>query len=128
MLAAAHSIAEIVAHLAFWQEWFTRRCEGEPVPMVSHAALGWPTVAVETWPDVRDRFLSGLERLARLAERSADLDARVNPPMEFPPLGEYTVHDVVLHVAQHNAHHLGQVIVLRQLVGQWPPPSGSWTW
>ena len=31
-------------------------------------------------------------------------------------------------VATHNAHHLGQVILLRQLLGAWPPPAGSWTW
>jgi len=36
--------------------------------------------------------------------------------------------DWFLHVATHNAHHLGQVILLRQLTGAWPPPAGSWTW
>jgi hypothetical protein len=28
----------------------------------------------------------------------------------------------------HNAHHLGQIILLRQLFGAWPPPSGRFTW
>jgi len=27
-----HSIAEIVAHLAFWQNWFCGRCDGSAVP------------------------------------------------------------------------------------------------
>jgi hypothetical protein len=31
-------------------------------------------------------------------------------------------------MATHTAHHLGQIIVLRQLLGAWPPPAGSWTW
>ena len=24
-----HSIAEVVAHMTFWQEWFTARCHGD---------------------------------------------------------------------------------------------------
>jgi hypothetical protein len=39
---APHSIAEIVAHLNFWQIWFIRRAEGMAAPMVQHAAEGWP--------------------------------------------------------------------------------------
>jgi uncharacterized damage-inducible protein DinB len=52
----------------------------------------------------------------------------VTPPIEFPPLTHYTIADALTHVATHNAHHLGQVILLRQLAGTWPPPAGSWTW
>ena len=50
-------------------------------------------------------------------------------PVEYlAPLAHYSRRDVFVHVATHNAHHLGQVILLRQLAGKWPPPSGSWTW
>jgi uncharacterized damage-inducible protein DinB len=31
-------------------------------------------------------------------------------------------------MAQHNSHHTGQVIVLRQMMAIWPPPSGGLTW
>jgi uncharacterized damage-inducible protein DinB len=31
-------------------------------------------------------------------------------------------------MAAHNSHHLGQVVLLRQILGAWPPPSGSYTW
>jgi hypothetical protein len=30
--AATHSIAEIVAHAAFWQDWFLARCRGSATP------------------------------------------------------------------------------------------------
>ena len=49
----------------------------------------------------------------------------------IPParaLARYTVGDALAHLAQHNSHHLGQVILLRQLMTPWPPPTGSWTW
>jgi uncharacterized damage-inducible protein DinB len=94
-------------------------------PLAAPAARGWPAVASGSWPDVRDRFAAGLTRAASLADRR---DQTVSPAIEFGPLGSYTVGDALVHVAQHNSHHLGQVILLRQLMERWPPPSGSWTW
>jgi uncharacterized damage-inducible protein DinB len=122
-----HSIADIVAHMSFWQEWFTRRIEGADEPMAATAAAGWPAVAPGTWPDVESRFLTGVEALVALGER-LDLNAPLSPAIGFEPMAHYSVGDVMQHAAQHNAHHLGQVVVLRQLLGAWPPPAGSWTW
>ena len=122
-----HTIAEIVSHLAFWQDWFRGRCEGAVEPMPAPAALGWQAPPSGTWPDVRRHFLDGLERIAAFGERE-DRARVLSPPIEFPLLAGYTVGDVLVHVANHNAHHLGQVVLLRQLMGAWPPPSGSWTW
>lgn len=118
-----HSIVEIVAHLAFWQAWFLSRCAGVTKPQVAHAADGWPAVTAADWDDVRGEFLTDLRR-------AVDLPATgpVDPPLEFPPMAAYGVEDVMSHVAQHNAHHLGQVVLLRQALGLWPPPGGSYTW
>ena len=121
-----HTVAEIVAHLSFWQDWFHARCTSQPAPMVISAADGWPRVAPRSWPELRSRFLERLHQLAALAE--GDVTKPVTPAIEFPPLAHYTIDDALIHVATHNAHHLGQVIVLRQLAGTWPPPAGSWTW
>ena len=127
MAGAPHSIAEMVAHLRFWQNWFRRRCEGAQAPMVEKAATGWPEVLPGTWPRIRDEFVEELEGLAAMGS-SESLDRRLEPSIEIPPLASYTVGDALVHVANHNAHHLGQIIVLRQLMGLWPPPSGGWTW
>jgi uncharacterized damage-inducible protein DinB len=121
-----HSIAEIVAHLAFWQDWFLARCSGQAIGMVASAADGWPAVAAGSWPTLRSRFLQHLDQLSGLAH--GDATKPITPPIEFPPLASYTIADVLVHVATHNAHHIGQVIVIRQLTGTWPPPAGSWTW
>jgi uncharacterized damage-inducible protein DinB len=121
----SHSIADLVAHMAFWQEWFCRRCEGVADPIVAPAALGWPAVTPGSWPEVHRRFAAGLERAAALADRG---DRVIEPAIEFPPLAHYTIHDAIVHMAQHNSHHLGQVVLLRQLMARWPPPAGSWTW
>jgi len=124
---APHTIAEIVAHLAFWQEWFAGRCDGTAGPMPQSASSGWAPPAPGGWEDVRRRFLDGLERVAILGAE-ADRNRRLTPPIEFPPLARITVGEVIVHVATHNAHHLGQVVLLRQMLGAWPPPSGSYTW
>jgi uncharacterized damage-inducible protein DinB len=125
---ASHSIAEIVAHMEFWQRWFCGRCEGSGEAMVASAATGWPAVPAGSWKDIEQRFLSGLERAAALGADAASLSARVTPAIEFPPIAHFTRRDALVHVATHNAHHLGQVILLRQMMGLWPPPSGGWTW
>ena len=121
---APHSIAEILAHLTFWQDWFCQRCAGISAPVVGRAADGWPAVPSGSWPDLHQRFLAGLQRAAAFA----DCDAPITPPIDFPPLAAYTIRDAQVHMAIHNAHHLGQIILLRQMLGLWPPPGGSWTW
>jgi uncharacterized damage-inducible protein DinB len=125
---ANHSIVELVAHMQFWQSWFLERCEGRAAPMVASAASGWPEARAEDWDQLRQGFLETLERLAALGEDPARLAAAVSPAIEFAPLAHFTIRDALTHVAEHNAHHMGQVVLLRQLIGKWPPPDGSWTW
>jgi uncharacterized damage-inducible protein DinB len=120
-----HSIAAIVAHMGFWQDWFCRRCDGAAEPMAATAAHGWPEVKAGSWLAVRAQFAAGLERAVALGERR---NRPIEPPIEFDQLAHYTIGDALVHIAQHNSHHLGQVILLRQMMALWPPPAGSWTW
>lgn len=123
-----HSVAEILAHMEFWQAWFLGRCQGTALPMVTSAAAGWPEVSAEEWSALVERFGAGLLRAAEMGEDQARLSRPVTPAIEFGPLAHYTVRDALVHVAQHNSHHLGQIITTRQLLQAWPPPSGSFTW
>jgi uncharacterized damage-inducible protein DinB len=114
--------------MAFWQQWFLDRCDGVAVPMPAPAAIGWPKVDDGHWDVVRERFEAGFERALTLADVGARVMLPITPPIEFDPMATYTVGDALTHIALHNAHHLGQVITLRQQLGSWPPPAGSWTW
>ena len=123
-----HSVVEIVAHMVYWQSWFIKRCDGVAAPMAAHASLGWPGATADEWESLRERLFQGLERALKIAAHESAGTRRVDPPIEFPPLANYTHADAMTHVAIHNAHHLGQIITLRQIAGAWPPPEGSWTW
>src|SRR4029434_7754223 len=111
------------SHLTFWQEWFCGRCDGSADPPPSSAAFGWPAPVPGSWDAVRARFATGLERATALG--NGDTARPISPPIEHPPLAGYTVRDAIEHMAAHNSHHLGQVVLLRQMLGAWPPPSGS---
>ena len=117
-----HSLWDLVEHLRIAQAdilEFSRSAD--------YQEKAWPD---DYWPDgdatpadwtaSLDAFLADLDTLVALAEDEAtDLTA------EFPWAPGYTLLRQLMLVADHNAHHLGQVIVLRRQLGLWPPPDAS---
>ena len=97
-----HSIVEILAHLVFWQTWFIEPLQRRGDPPAASAAEGWPAATAADWEPLREQFLAGLHRALELPA-----DGRIDPPIEFPPLANYTIADAMTHLGQHNAHHLG---------------------
>lgn len=126
---APHSIAEIVAHICFWQDWFNQSARIGFTNFPEHAVGGWPSCAAEEWPALRDRYLAVIHESAEIARAAPDLDAKLLPEgVRLPFLDRDTRGSGVLHGAIHAAHHLGQVVLLRQLMGLWPPAAGPMTW
>jgi uncharacterized damage-inducible protein DinB len=119
---APHSIFEVLNHITFWQDWVMKWLDGKKPPIPKHASGGWPggagPASKKEWEGAVRSFRKGLEELGR-APQKADLLAKrgKSSPLEM------------LHaIASHNSYHLGQVVVLRQMLGAWPPPSGGLTW
>ena len=124
-----HSIAEIVGHMLYWQEFFRRAATGPWPGVPEHAAEGWPSLKSGGWEALRRDFLESCRKMEDLAETSARLDARLLPEgVAIPVLERDSVGSGLLHAAVHSAHHLGQIVTLRQLLGLWPPPGGGMTW
>jgi uncharacterized damage-inducible protein DinB len=126
---APHSIYEEVWHLAFWQQLSLDWIAGKPTPYPEHASDGFPTSFEEAWAVLRDRFLSGAKLAAQIAGDASQIDAPVlclsrdpDAPRTMP------VREQLEGIAAHNAYHLGRIVLLRQLFGRWPPPSGGDTW
>jgi hypothetical protein len=63
-------------------------------------------------------FQAGLKELERRS-READLVARI---------GKQSRLEMLSAIASHNSYYIGQAVVLRQILGKWPPPSGGLTW
>jgi uncharacterized damage-inducible protein DinB len=112
--------------MLFWQEWFLDRCQGRATPIPETASGGWPGAGAAEWEPLRSRFLANLERAAAIYEAGGD--EVIAPAIEIPFMASYTIRDAMTHMAMHNAHHLGQIITLRQIGGSWPPPKGGMTW
>lgn len=109
-----HTIAELLAHLLFWQDRRLAFARGEDPAWEEVERSDWRNVQPEEWDGLRQRFLDGFAPFAACA---ADQGAMA----ENLPYGR----NFGLSLASqtlHNAYHLGQIVLLRQLLGAWPPP------
>jgi len=126
---APHSIYEEVWHLAFWQNLTLAWIVGNPAPYPKHASQGFPSSSIEAWEKVSARFLDGTARASEIAGDSTRLEQTIVctslPPQEHRLM---PVRDQLQSITAHNAYHLGRVVMLRQIFGNWPPPSGGDTW
>jgi hypothetical protein len=89
----------------------------------SHVSPKWPEgywpgeapAARNTWAKSVKAFQADRQALLDLAaDPSTDLLARVPHESDGPTI----LHELLL-VADHNAYHLGQLIILRRLLGAW---------
>ena len=111
-----HSIWQLLEHMRVAQEDILRYTE-DP----TWTSPAWPdeywseTVSFlpeETWQKTRAGFERGLDEAVALAQ-SADLISSI-------PHGEgRTYLRQLLLIADHNAYHLGQIVAVRKMLGQW---------
>ncbi|MFP5229363.1 MAG: DinB family protein [Acidobacteriota bacterium] len=129
---APHSIYAEVWHTAYWQEVMLGRVHGRGTPSPEHNSMSFPdeaAVRAEAWRDLAARFLRGAEESAAIAGEDAQtLERVVLCPSPSHPQRSMTVREQLESFAAHNAYHLGRVVILRQMQGCWPPPSGGLTW
>ena len=109
-VAGAHTIWEIVLHIAAWERVVARRLAGEPCS---------PTPA-EDWPPVRDTSATAWRRALRLLERRHRESRRAiaalsEAALERSAAGEsYSAYFLAHGAAQHGIYHAGQIALLKQ--------------
>lgn len=127
-----HSIYEEVWHMAFWQQVTLDWIGGTETAYPASPRDGFPTVLDmerEPWGELRGRFLRGAEQGAAAARDTARLEVPVRcPSRPGQPVRIMSVRDQLESLGAHNAYHLGRVVLLRQLLGAWPPPTGGFSW
>jgi len=119
---APHSVFQLVSHMTYWQEWVVKWLDGKKPRAPKHASGGWPggmaPASPQEWERTVRRFGDALEGLEKRS-READLLSK---------RGKTTRLEMLHVIGSHTSYHVGQVALLRQLLGAWPPPSGGVTW
>ena len=119
---APQSPYQVLKHMAYWQDWVVNWLDGRKPALPAHASGSWPGGVAPAnrieWETAVRRFRRGLAALER---GSGEADLLSGP-------GEKSRLEMLRTIAAHNSYHAGQVVLLRQLLGKWPPPSGGLTW
>lgn len=109
-LAAAHSIWEIVLHIAAWQEAVCRRIEGQALQLTDR----------EDWPPVPDaseaewKLALGRLECAHEVLRGAVTGLSDSRLTERVPGRSYDLYFMLHGVIQHNLYHAGQIAILKR--------------
>ena len=131
-LGAPHSIYEELWHICFWQQVTLDWIGDIETPFPASPADGFPTVEDmerEPWTGLCERFFHGAQQAAAAARDESRLHLSVRcPSRPGNPKRVMTVLEQLENMAAHNAYHLGRIVLLRQLLGAWPPRSGGFTW
>ena len=118
-----HSLYQLLNHMIYWQDWVVKWIEGKTPPIPKHASGSWPGATAPTsreqWEQAVRHFRQGLDELDR---RFRDAEFRLPKRRKKSPL------EMLQTLGAHNSYHAGQVALLRQILGNWPPPSGGLTW
>lgn len=119
-----NSIWEILAHLNFYNERYLKRFKGEKLPPSnlenSETFAGAGELSEEDWQREVEKFDQVMSEWRSLLE-SADEEklAQAVSAENASPWRE-----VISNINTHNAHHGGQIVVLRKLQGSWDASKG----
>ncbi len=129
---APHTIYQELWHLAFWQQITLDWIDGLETPFPAQPSSGFPAgteAALESWDQLRQRFLEGAQRAAAITHDAKKLELMIRcPSRPGVPVRTMSVREQLESLAAHNSYHLGRIVLLRQLSQSWPPPSGGFTW
>lgn len=119
-------------HIVFWQQISLDWVRGIPTPNPGTAADGFSSqadVEGENWNELCGRFARTGTEAAEVARDSSRFEEKVRCPSP-PGHAErtMTVREQLESLTAHNAYHLGRIVLMRQMAGSWPPPSGGFTW
>lgn len=111
-IPAAHSIWELVLHIASWAGIALRRIEGGQVAPLD--GEDWPEAhdfTDDRWDESRAAMFESYEKLAHVVAGMTDEELEKNAPKSERSIGA-----MVSGVSQHAAYHGGQIAILKKLV------------
>jgi len=117
----AHSIWEIVIHVASWTAIVRRRI-ADRKPLQPGDADDWPALPADrgepSWQGALAELRTAQQQLLAFVETLPDeeLDRTIGATFEPPQGASYTAYQMLHGVAQHYLYHAGQVVLLRKLL------------
>jgi uncharacterized damage-inducible protein DinB len=128
-----HSIGQLVFHMNYWMDYDLRRIRGESPPYPAHNSESFPTrftpADAREWEGLKERFSVLLADSAALAKSSAqELERHIEATHPSHNERAATLEAVLWQLTVHNSYHVGQIAMLRRMMGAWPPRGGGDTW
>ena len=106
------SIFEIVAHLTYWNERYLKKMKGvqQSSPMVTDNELTFTQSGITDWNQLLEKAETVFEAWSKHLEELNEKDSE-----------HYTA---IANTSMHNAYHIGQIVTLRKLQGNWNAAEG----
>lgn len=128
-----HSIGQLVFHMNYWMDYDLRRIRGEKPPYPAHNSESFPDrptpLDSRDWDELRKRFASLIDDSAALADSpEQELQREIEPTHPSHKERAATLEAVLWQLVAHNSYHVGQIAMIRRLLGTWPPRAGGDTW
>jgi uncharacterized damage-inducible protein DinB len=109
-VVGAHSIWELVLHIAAWEDACRRRLDGDRAELSTHE--DWPPITDTTeaaWANAKAALIAGHHKMRESIALVTDerLDEPILPDMRSVYI---TIHGVI----QHDLYHAGQIAILKK--------------
>lgn len=118
-----YTIWQQIGHINFWQDIMIARLKGENTPDNIEVADGWPPekspANAEELEDAIDQLCTGLATVKVLLLYAEEL---------YHSPSYHNGYEQISVIASHLSYHLGQIMLMRRLTGDYPPPSGGYVW
>ena len=115
--AQMHSVAQLVAHLVFWNERALAQIKHQPLPKFSgnneESFVGYDVnqITAAEWSALT----------ARLDHCLSDYDQWIQSATDAQLAASASA---IAHISSRNAYHTGEIVYVRKLQGSWDPSKG----
>jgi uncharacterized damage-inducible protein DinB len=127
-----HSIAQLVFHMNYWMDYELRRIRGEHPAYPEHNSESFPpprSLNPAEWGTLRSKFANLLAEFAELANSPpAEMQRQIESGHARDAKLAGTLEAVLWQMVAHNSYHVGQIAMIRRMLGAWPPSGGGDTW
>ena len=128
-----HSIGQLVFHMNYWMDYERRRIRGQRPAYPEHNSESFPLAPspadAHDWDRLRKRFASLLADFAALANASPEeMRRQIETVHDGDKKVAGTLEAVLWQMVAHNSYHVGQIAMIRRMLGAWPPRGGGDTW